>query len=70
MVGSIFIAALWLIYEMSIALLPALMIPFWIPVFVHEEKPVSPSAQRWMLVTVGVGMLTLLVLAGVYFTLR
>ena len=54
-VASTALAVLWVDFEMPIAILPALMIPFWIPLFARQEEPVSPRTRRFMLASIVVG---------------
>ncbi|MAG37305.1 MAG: hypothetical protein CL878_13810 [Dehalococcoidia bacterium] len=65
-VATSILVALWWAYDMSIAILPAVVMPFWIALFVRQEEPVSPRARRFMLVSVGVGVLMLLVGITIY----
>ena len=68
--ASTALAALWMAFDMPIAILPALMIPFWIPVFSRQKEPVSPGSRRFMLASIAVGTLLFLVLAGIYVAQR
>jgi hypothetical protein len=69
-VASVALVASWATWDMPIALVPALMIPFWIPIFDRREVPVTPRARRFMLASVVVGILMLLVLLGIYVAQR
>ncbi len=69
-VSNIALVAAWLAYDGSIAILPALMILFWIPVFSRQKEPVSPGSRRFMLASIAVGTLLFLVLAGIYVAQR
>jgi len=60
-VASIALAVLWFAFEMPIAILPALMIPLWIPLFARQEGPISPGTRRFMLASVWLGALILAV---------
>jgi hypothetical protein len=55
----------WVAFEMSIAILPVLVIPFWIPIFARQEEPVSSRARRLTLASAVVGLFTVTVLVGV-----
>jgi hypothetical protein len=58
---SLVLVVVSMVFEFPIAIVPALLVPFWIPVFAQEE-PVSPPARRLMLVLLAGG---LAMLAGV-----
>ena len=63
---SIGLAVLWAAYDGPIAMLPALIVPFWIPIFTRQQESVSPGSRRFMLASFVVGALLFLVLAGIY----
>ena len=69
-VASAALVMAWVAYDMPIALVPALIIPFWVPIFNRREAPVSPCNRRFMLASVAVGILMVFVLAGVYVAQR
>ena len=69
-VACVSLAATWVAFDMPIAILPALMVPFWIPIFERHKEPVSHRARRFMLGSVVVGVLLVLVLAGIYVAQR
>ena len=49
--ASIAFAVLWFAFEGPIGLLPALLVPLWIPIFTDQERPVSttPVVPCWHL---------------------
>lgn len=54
---TVLLVGLWLVYDLSIAFLPALMVPIWLPLF--ADRDLSQGAQRRL----GIGLLV----AGVLF---
>lgn len=64
--SSVALVVTWLAMDGSFAILPAVMMPFWIPVFTRQKEPASPGSRRFMLVSILVGILLLALLAGVY----
>ena len=60
---SVVIAALWLAFDMPLAIIVAVLVPVWIPIF-KQQEPVSPDARRWQRSTVMVGALILVGLMG------
>lgn len=61
---------LWFVYELPIAIMPALLVPIWIPVFSRQQEAVSPGTKRFLLASVFVGMLLFAVLFGLYLVQR
>jgi hypothetical protein len=66
-VASITLIALWMTSDMPIAILPALMVAIWIPIFSRQPKTVSLRSKRFTLAFVALGILMVLVQATIYF---
>ncbi len=57
---------LWFSFDGPIAIFPALLVPIWLPIFNRQRGPVSPRDLRILLITLGIGLPTLLVGIGVF----
>ena len=58
LVASIALVALALTSDLPVAIVPALIVPFWIPIFARHQAPPSPQARRLMLASVALGILS------------
>ncbi len=68
-VSSLVLTAVWMSFEGTIGILPAVMVPLWIPVFMEERKhPVSRRAALLMMGSVLVGTILLAALGWIYLT--
>jgi hypothetical protein len=67
LLASIVLVALWATFDMPFAILPALVVPFWIPMFATQSEPLPSRFKLWLWVALGVGVLSLLVGVMVFF---
>lgn len=69
---SAIIVPVWLINDMPIAILPALLSSIWVPLFITQGSPPPRKGLRVALTAIGVGVLLIgaLVLTFVYFNVR
>lgn len=60
------LVALWLVYDLPIAIVYVLIVPIWLSLFVRQEQPVSPRARGFMVAALVVGLVLVLVLGALY----
>ena len=65
-VASIVMIVLWLSYDLPIAILPALFVPMWIPIFSMSGEPASASSRRNLFLSLAIGVFVLAMGIGVF----
>ena len=72
MVFSAILVPIWLVNDMPIAILPALLSAIWVPMFIQQDSPPARKGLRVALTAIGVGVLLLgaIVLTFFYFAAR
>lgn len=61
-ITSIVVTVIWFSFELSIAILPAVLVPLWIPIFaLGQGEPISFHRRTRMYLALAIGVLTLLI---------
>ena len=68
--ASATVLALWLVYDLPIAILPALLAGMWIPLFARGKKQPSPAERRLLTLLTALGLVAFLALMIIYFLVR